>query len=100
MSSAEMPIDALSAKNSVQTHSSLFPILTAAPIEEFERDILSIQERLCGEKNGMRNQYQQNGSNCAKNPDLIAVIPHLIQLLKTLVKIRFILYGLVVSVID
>jgi len=87
MSSAEMPIDAISAQKSVQTHSNLYPILTSAPIEEFEKQIFSIKERLIYEKNGgMKNGIVV----CTPpNPDLIAVFPNLLQLLKTLVKTRF-----------
>nr|CAD2179531.1 unnamed protein product [Meloidogyne enterolobii] len=85
MSSAEMPIDAISAQKSVQTHSNLYPILTSAPIEEFEKQIFSIKERLIYEKNG----GMKNGIVCTPpNPDLIAVFPNLLQLLKTLVKTR------------
>jgi hypothetical protein len=95
MSSAEMPIDALSAKKSVSIHSSLYPILTAAPIEEFEKEIISLKEKVFLNNNNKQQLKNGVAVNNMQNPDLIAVFPNLFQLLKNLVKTRFFLFYLI-----
>jgi len=101
MGSAELPVDSTAAQASIQKHQNFYPIITSVSIEDFERTVHALREKVLAfgaHQNGLshfskassnQQSQQQHGSHTGfANPDLMTVFPHLLQLLKNVVITR------------